>query len=579
MDAATVEPETDEAADPLAERAAVREALLALEEAAPDLGVPAGESAAWRAAASGLANPIAIMLAGADGAGKTALAEALGGAPLDPEEERVEDSGGLFGGAAREPAVQLWQYGFERADLASGPLVERYRPAPPLRRFTFVEASPAAFDGDPAPAERAYAMADVVLLVFSADDPWGRVGWEFLRRIHRRRERPVAAVVTHADGRTAEEIGALIDYLQKTSRAAIGEEVPVFRSASLSALREGGLPELAAWAVGEACARPAAQARMARAENALEAAAKRVAGELVGSVEITDEEAECVSWAQAEVERETAAAEAEAAGALAPAREMFQDLTSASRRRLAAAVGAFGIFWAPLRGARWLTKAAGAAAAATARAAGEGGRQAAEAADRRLAGLAERIRARTAEVFGESFAEQLPEPPPLDAGEAFARRAAARVAEATGGDEAGAAPAAKLGAWRVLALLALAVIGVAFGAAAWLHIGRGQTGTALLLAGVGLSLVLWSAVLLRARGKAVLEAFDRESGAAREALGRGLARVCAPPVESAFADYREGLAPLRERAGDLARDRADLRARVLQAIELAAERREAAAVE
>ena len=554
--------EVDVEAPPV-ERARLRDALLALATVAPDLDIPAGESNSWHAAADALSDPVLVMLAGATGGGKTLLASALSGVALE-EGDEVD--------SAPVPLI-FWKYGQRPAEVRDGGLLECYRPEKALTDCAFLEVAESAFGGGGLLAERAYALADVVLLVFSADDPWGKGGWEFLRRIHKRRERPVAAVVTHIDGRTGEELDAIVDYLSGTSRAALADAVPVFTVTSVARLAaRDRVPELGAWISAAAEGRPAARQRLERAERALMQGAETVARALVDSVDDTDAEAECVSWMDVEIVRERDRVLAEAAGAMAPAREGYQDLTARGRGRLSRALGIFGLPLTLARGASWVKAAQSAATDAAGQRAEDGARQVVEKTGARLAQLSERTGEKVAGVFGGDVAEQLPEPPDIGDAREIGRRASARVREAAGDREAGVAVAAMVGNYR-LWLLLIAVLLAGTLIAAWRFQRIGETGVAMLCGGGAIAQVLWGAVLLRSRRNAILARYDSETGAAREAVGRDLESVYRPQIEAAFNRYSEGLEALRERAKALAAERSDLRARVLQAIEFASERR------
>ena len=536
----------------------MREALHVLGEAAPDLGIPPAESAPWRAAAAVLGDPLLVALVGDKGSGKTTLAGALGGAALEGDSDST-------------PALTMWKYGFEESDIADGAVTEHYRPVPELRSRAYVEIASHAFDDGAEMAERAYTMADVVLFVFSADDPWGKDGWSFLRGIHKRRERPAAAVLTHTDGRTDEEVDAIVEYLRKTSKAAIAEELPVFVVGSLSRVAGAeGVSELATWVGDSGAARPAYQERVVSAERALLSAAESVAAALRGTVDDTDAEAECVRWIDAETARELSAANAEAAGAMAPARETFQDRTTEDRGRLSRALGLFGIPGSLLKGGGWVRRAGTAAADAAAQKAEEGARGAVRSAGDRLSDLRRRITERVTGVFGEEAVDSIPKLEEIGDPSEVGRRAAARVREAAGDREAGAEVAARVGTRRLLLIIILALAVVAAGAGLrFFALGQGSFGA--LSIGAAAVIILWGGVLLRGRKRAILTAYDREVSTARDAIGRDLAGVTAPVIEKAFERFSTGLAPIRERAASLASDRAGLRARVLEAIELAAE--------
>ena len=69
--------------------------------------------------------------------------------------------------------------------------------------------------------ERFVPMADLVLFVFSAMNPWGASAWQFLEKVHRQWMRHVVFVLQQCDLRTDDEIPAILDYMRPALPAAV----------------------------------------------------------------------------------------------------------------------------------------------------------------------------------------------------------------------------------------------------------------------------------------------------------------------------------------------------------------------
>ncbi|SKA89874.1 50S ribosome-binding GTPase [Prosthecobacter debontii] len=86
--------------------------------------------------------------------------------------------------------------------------------------------------------ERFVPIADLVIFVFSAMNPWGASAWQFLDKVHRHWMRHVIFVLQQCDLRTQEEISVITDYMGQLSRQRYGQDFPLFavsgRDASLA---------------------------------------------------------------------------------------------------------------------------------------------------------------------------------------------------------------------------------------------------------------------------------------------------------------------------------------------------------
>ena len=61
--------------------------------------------------------------------------------------------------------------------------------------------------------ERFVPVADLVIFVFSAMNPWGASAWQFLEKVHREWMRNVVFVLQQSDLRSPEEIQVISDYM------------------------------------------------------------------------------------------------------------------------------------------------------------------------------------------------------------------------------------------------------------------------------------------------------------------------------------------------------------------------------
>ena len=76
--------------------------------------------------------------------------------------------------------------------------------------------------------ERFVPIADLVIFVFSAMNPWGASAWEFLQQVHREWMRHVIFVIQQCDLRSPEEIQVITDYMGQLSRQRFGRDFPLF---------------------------------------------------------------------------------------------------------------------------------------------------------------------------------------------------------------------------------------------------------------------------------------------------------------------------------------------------------------
>ncbi len=91
--------------------------------------------------------------------------------------------------------------------------------------------------------ERFVPIADLVIFVFSAMNPWGASAWQFLEKVHREWMRHVVFVLQQCDLRSPEEIQVITDYMGQLTRQRFGRDFPLFAVSAKKAFlaRNSGL--------------------------------------------------------------------------------------------------------------------------------------------------------------------------------------------------------------------------------------------------------------------------------------------------------------------------------------------------
>ncbi len=76
--------------------------------------------------------------------------------------------------------------------------------------------------------ERFVPTSDLVIVVFSAMNPWGASAWQFLDKVHSQWQRQIIFVLQQKDLRSEEEIQVITDYMKQLSMQRYGREFPLF---------------------------------------------------------------------------------------------------------------------------------------------------------------------------------------------------------------------------------------------------------------------------------------------------------------------------------------------------------------
>ncbi len=556
-------------------------ALLKLVDAGHELGIAAEAIAAWRTVAASLEDPLMVLLSGAGGCGKSSLAGALAQSSLVLETDQPPDC---------SPDLVMWKYGPEPMDVGDGDILESYHPAIGLKSCEFVEVSPRARDHEADALGRAYMMSDLVLLVFSAAEPWGEQQWELLGDMHRRREQPVAVVVTHSEQRTEEELHAIIEHLCQRAQQISSQEAPGFivSTTEILAARQGasggdvmqgagGLAPLRQWFAQSMLQCSAVRAVRQRAQSVLKAAARSVVAALEKSVGDCDTETECIRWIDLEIERECRQALAAAAGEMAPVLECYQEEVLQLRARLSRKLGLLGVAQSLLQGGRWIATDRQRMAGVVAGVAEQGVSGSIVEMEGCILSSRQRIWERVAGVFGEDVIKDREKfemrSRPAERLKELGRCANVRVYEAVADREEGAAIGAMLG-WRGV-FLWIILLGVAVGVeragALSLWSWRGEGFSVFLVPGALSVTLLWLLIYLRGGRRRILAFYDRVMNASRVQIERSLEDIHGTEIERSRQGLPEALASLRARAAELTGKRRRCRERVAEAISCAQE--------
>jgi tRNA U34 5-carboxymethylaminomethyl modifying GTPase MnmE/TrmE len=209
-------------------RARLGTALFSLQSLAGDLREPLEAVATLQQLQQSLREPFLFVVVGEVKAGKSSLLNALFGrdfckVDVLPATDRI----------------YIFKYGEEERTVhVSDRLAECYRNAGFLRDFNIVDTpgTNTIVAEHQTITEQFVPIADLILFVFSAVNPWGATAWEFLRFINKKWLKRVAFVVQQSDLRTPDEIAAISRHLEQTMLERIGQACPIFAVSAKPAL-------------------------------------------------------------------------------------------------------------------------------------------------------------------------------------------------------------------------------------------------------------------------------------------------------------------------------------------------------
>ena len=201
-------------------RGELGQALTTLTTLAQDLRAPEEMQTTLQSLQHSLREPFLFVVAGEVKAGKSSLLNALFGRDFCKVDVLPATD-----------KVYLFKYGEENRTVhMSDRLAECYRDATFLKDFNIVDTpgTNTIVAEHQTITEQFVPLADLVLFVFSATNPWAASAWEFLRLISKRWLKRVVFVLQQADLRAPDEIAAIVKHLEQTMLEKIGHACPVF---------------------------------------------------------------------------------------------------------------------------------------------------------------------------------------------------------------------------------------------------------------------------------------------------------------------------------------------------------------
>ncbi len=204
----------------LQSRAELSQALATLLSFAQDLRAPAQTVETLTSLQQSLREPFLFVVAGEVKAGKSSLLNALFGRDFCKVDVLPATD-----------KVYVFKYGGEeRTTHLSDRLAECYRDAAFLRDFNIVDTpgTNTIVAEHQTITEQFLPLADLVLFVFSAVNPWGASAWDFLKLISKKWLKRVVFVLQQADLRAPEEVAAIIKHLEQTMMERLGQSCPIF---------------------------------------------------------------------------------------------------------------------------------------------------------------------------------------------------------------------------------------------------------------------------------------------------------------------------------------------------------------
>lgn len=169
---------------------------------------------------SSLNDPFVFVVVGEVNVGKSTFLNALFGADFS-----------RTGVMPTTDKIYFFKHGPEVQTTTIAPTVEEVRvPCGFLKDFHIVDTpgTNSIENEHQQITERFVPMADLVVFVFSAMNPWGASAWQFLEKVHRHWMRNVIFVLQQCDLRTPEEIQVITDYMGQLSRQRFNRDFPLF---------------------------------------------------------------------------------------------------------------------------------------------------------------------------------------------------------------------------------------------------------------------------------------------------------------------------------------------------------------
>ncbi|WP_193214493.1 dynamin family protein [Luteolibacter marinus] len=186
-----------------------------------------------------LSQPILIAAIGEVNAGKSSLLNALAGAEICPA-----------GSLPMTSEVRLYRHGADSDQERQALLYECRRPHDYLRNFDLLDTpgTNSKTNGHAEVAEPFVEHADLVLVVFTAENPWTAATWDAVSRLSPEALARTALVVQRIDLKQPQDIPIILGHMRDLSLKRVGQVLPIFPVAARPALEaklaESGSPEL-----------------------------------------------------------------------------------------------------------------------------------------------------------------------------------------------------------------------------------------------------------------------------------------------------------------------------------------------
>ena len=194
--------------------------LLALAAALHESGGDAESAAILENLIASLKEPFVFVVVGEVNVGKSTFLNALFGQDFS--------STGVVPTTGK---ILFFRHGEKHHVSSVSPtLDEVYAPVDFLRDFHIVDTpgTNSVENEHQLITERFVPIADLVIFVFSAMNPWGASAWQFLEKVHREWMRHVIFVLQQSDLRSPEEIQVITDYMGQLTRQRFGRDFPLF---------------------------------------------------------------------------------------------------------------------------------------------------------------------------------------------------------------------------------------------------------------------------------------------------------------------------------------------------------------
>lgn len=209
--------------------------LLALAAAQRESGGDAESTAIIDNLIASLKEPFVFVVVGEVNVGKSTFLNALFG--QDFSRTGVMPTTGK---------ILFFRHGEEHSVVPVTPtLDEVYAPVDFLRDFHIVDTpgTNSVENEHQLITERFVPIADLVIFVFSAMNPWGASAWQFLEKVHREWMRHVIFVLQQSDLRSPEEIQVITDYMGQLTRQRFGRDFPLYAVSAKKAFlaRDAGI--------------------------------------------------------------------------------------------------------------------------------------------------------------------------------------------------------------------------------------------------------------------------------------------------------------------------------------------------